>query len=101
MAKMTKEDLASARKKAEAQDGLTKIFTTFGMWWDQLIGKFKEGFLKGFKPLFDSVGDFTTAKNSRHSPKRLESGAKRLVKAWASSSSGSSTAISETKLTAA
>lgn len=72
MAKMSKEELKAARKRAETQDGITKLFTTFGTWWDQLVGSFKAGLLKGFQPLFDSVGDFTKNRAIQRFSKTVE-----------------------------
>jgi hypothetical protein len=59
MQKLSVAEYRRKKKEAEVQDGLTKLFTTFGAAWNLVVAGFKEGFLKGFKPLFASVGDFT------------------------------------------
>lgn len=59
MSKLTVEDYNRKKKEAAEQDGITKIFTSFRWFWNQMTGDFRTGFLKGFKPLFESVGDFT------------------------------------------
>ena len=66
MIPMTAAELRARQRSATAQDGITKLFTTFGRAWELVIGKFQEGFLRGLQPLFAGVGDFTSSGGFRH-----------------------------------
>ncbi len=60
---LQKMSQADIEKQAQRQDGITKFFNTIQTIWDQMTGNFQTGFLKGFLPFFNSVGDITKSKS--------------------------------------
>ncbi len=56
MKKLNAKEIMSRRRN---QDGITSFFNSISTVWDQIIGKFKSGFLDGLKPLFETTKDIT------------------------------------------
>lgn len=57
--KMSAAEIRRKAEEAKTQDGLTKFFLTIETIWDSILAGFKEGLLKGFRPLMDGIGDIT------------------------------------------
>lgn len=57
--------ISEMRQREKTKDGMTKFFLVIETLWNQVAGSFRDGFLKGFEPLFRQVGDVTRSDKFR------------------------------------